>query len=67
MAHPASTFADAARPLQARACAVVAATLCLLLLNPALAHDASDAGIPATPGLQINASAAVGYLRADRA
>ncbi|WP_233244552.1 hypothetical protein [Acidovorax sp. HMWF029] len=66
MAHTLSTFANGARPLQARACAVAAATLCMLALNPALAHDASDASIPATPGIQINAAAAVGYQHADQ-
>ena len=66
MAHTASTFANAAHPLQTRACAVAAATLCLLAMNPARAHDASDANIPATPGLQINTAAAVGYRHADQ-
>ena len=66
MAHTVSTFAGEVRTLRARAGAVVVATLCLLSMSPALAHDASDAGIPATPGLQINAAAAVGYQHADQ-
>jgi hypothetical protein len=52
-----------------RPCAVSTAALCALLaLGPhtAQAHDAGDTNIPATPGLQINAAAAVGYQRASQ-
>ena len=53
-------------PLHWHACALAAATLCLLSQQPAAAHDGSDARIPQTPGLQVNAAAAVGYQHADQ-
>ena len=56
--HPSSL------PLRAPAAALCA--LLALAQHAAQAHDASDAGIPATPGLQINAAAAVGTQRANR-
>ncbi|WP_245785303.1 hypothetical protein [Paracidovorax wautersii] len=45
-----------------------AALLCLAASasSPARAHEAGDAAIPAEPGLQVDAAAAVGYLHATR-
>ena len=44
-------------------CAV--ACLALLVAGSVHAHETGDGGIPDTPGLQIGASAALAYLRAD--
>ncbi len=65
MAHPLS-------PPSRRHCRTTplaaAALLCLAASapSPARAHEAGDAAIPAEPGLQVDAAAAVGYLHATR-
>ncbi len=65
MAHPLS-------PPYRRYCRstplAAAALLCLAASapSPALAHEAGDAAIPAEPGLQVDAAAAVDYLHAPR-
>ena len=66
MTHLLSPLRPRRKSLRWHACAAAAASLCALSLQPALAHDGSDASIPPTPGLQINAAAAVAYQHADQ-
>lgn len=66
MTHPLSAPPHQSQPLRRHACALAAATLCMLAQQPSQAHDGSDASIPPTPGLQINAAAALSYQHADQ-
>lgn len=51
--------------LRMRICAAAASMLSLLIAQPTLAHDTSGGNIPDSPGIQVNAAAAVSYLHAD--